>query len=280
VAKKSLILVATAMASLFLVVSAQPIGRTMTNKEIVLDLIVNGLSKADAAVVSRHVAENMIQHNPMAADGLAGLLGLIKALPAPMKYDVRRVIGEGDFVMIHSKIEFAGQVNAVFDVFRLKNGKIVEHWDSMQPNPDAKNPSGRTLLDGSITVVDHAKTDINKAVIQDFYNLVFIGGAFDKIGNYYNGNDYIQHNPGVADGLSNLLAVAAEGAKTGKPLKVEKVSLLFAEGNFVYVRSGGEFGGQKVVFSDLYRLQNNKIAEHWDVIQPIPEKSANNNGML
>jgi predicted SnoaL-like aldol condensation-catalyzing enzyme len=42
---------------------------------------------------------------------------------------------------------------------------------------------------------------------------------------------------------------------------------VLAEGNFVFVHSSGEFGGKKVVFADLMRVENGKIVEHWDAIQ-------------
>ncbi|MBF6593153.1 MAG: nuclear transport factor 2 family protein [Thermaceae bacterium] len=251
-----------------------------SNKDIVLEFTHSGLEKWDAAVVNRVMKPDVIQHNPQATGGRQGLLEMFKVLPEPMQYQVWRVLEDGDLVVVHGTVKLIGQTFAVFDVYRLENRQIAEHWDSLQPLPSAPNPSGRSMLDGPTTISNLDQTEANKALIQRFYQQIFVGGHFDQIGAYFDGNTYLQHNPGVADGLSSLLNASAAAAKAGKGLKVDTVSRILGEGNFVYVRSGGEFGGQRVVFSDLYRIQNGKIAEHWDVIQPVPAESPNLNGML
>src|SRR5258706_8853787 len=63
-------------------------------------------------------------------------------------------------------------------------------------------------------------------------------------------------------------------------LKIDKIHRVLGEGNFVLVVSEGHFGKDHDAFYDLFRIENSKIAEHWDVIEPIPAKEnwKNNNG--
>lgn len=81
------------------------------------------------------------QHNPTAADGKETIINMLNNwLPTvpELHYDVKRIISHDDMVMIHSHVTFKpGDLgNAVVDIFRLENGKVVEHWDVGMPVPE------------------------------------------------------------------------------------------------------------------------------------------------
>ncbi|MEQ1494606.1 MAG: nuclear transport factor 2 family protein [Novosphingobium sp.] len=82
-----------------------------------------------------------IQHNPMAATGRDAAIGFLEPFfknnPA-MKYEIKRVIAEGDLVVVHSWGRFAegDRGMAVVDILRVKGCKVVEHWDVLQPVPE------------------------------------------------------------------------------------------------------------------------------------------------
>lgn len=81
------------------------------------------------------------QHNPTAADGKEAVIALLNAwLPTvpDLHYDIKRIISHDDLVMIHSHVTTGPDDlgNAVVDIFRLENGKVVEHWDVGQPVPE------------------------------------------------------------------------------------------------------------------------------------------------
>jgi predicted SnoaL-like aldol condensation-catalyzing enzyme len=109
------------------------------NKEAVrsfYELAFNG--KQPEAAVERYVGSRYIQHNPQAPDGTEAFIGFVKAFPEA-SVDIRRVVAEDDIVVTHSLVRFAadderGTVAA--DLFRLEDGKIVEHWDVLQPFPE------------------------------------------------------------------------------------------------------------------------------------------------
>lgn len=104
-----------------------------------LDLAFNQRRVEEA--FARHVAPPYTQHNPQVPDGIAGALagipGLLQAMP-DLRYDVKRVLVDGDLVAVHSHITNGAddRGTAVVDIFRTANGKIVEHWDVLQPVPE------------------------------------------------------------------------------------------------------------------------------------------------
>ena len=87
-------------------------------------------------------------------------------------------------------------------------------------------------------------------------------GRREKFASYFDGNNYIQHNPWVADNLTGLLAGLQALAKEGKTVKYQRVEKVLGEGSFVLVVSEGTFGDRPTAYYDLYRVQNGKIAEH------------------
>jgi predicted SnoaL-like aldol condensation-catalyzing enzyme len=105
-------------------------------------------------------------------------------------------------------------------------------------------------------------------------------GRRDKFAGYFDGNNYTQHNPWVADGLTGLIAGLQALAKKGLAVKYERVHTVLAEGDFVLVVSQGTFGDRPISYYDLYRIQNGKIAEHWDTLEQIQPREdwKNTNG--
>lgn len=94
--------------------------------------------------ILRYIAEDYIQHNPLAADGRDAVLKFFEAIPADKlpKVTLARIVAEGDLAAVHYKSEFPGGPSlAVVDIFRVQDGKIVEHWDVVQPMPSTSaNP--------------------------------------------------------------------------------------------------------------------------------------------
>jgi predicted SnoaL-like aldol condensation-catalyzing enzyme len=125
--------------------------RTEANKTLVRgfvdDILVNGKLDKLAGYID---GDAYTQHNPQIGDGLSGLGAALEAMARAgiaMKYDrIQRVLGEGNFVLVTSEGAFAGKPTAFYDLFRVSNGKIVEHWDTIETIParaEWKNANGK-----------------------------------------------------------------------------------------------------------------------------------------
>ena len=218
-----------------------------------------------------------IQHNLAVADGLAGFGAVLQQLPkGSARVSTARVFEDGVFVMAHTEYNFFGP-KIGFDIFRFENSKIVEHWDNLQETT-RPNPSGHTMIDGPTQVADSGATADNKTLVRNFVTDILVNGQMDKLAGYFDGDRYVQHNPQIPDGLPGLGAALAAMAKQGITLKYDRIHTVLGEGNFVLVVSEGHLGGRHSSFYDLFRVENGKIAEHWDTIEPIPARADWKNG--
>ncbi|MEH2078477.1 MAG: hypothetical protein V7K89_00195 [Nostoc sp.] len=237
--------------------------------------------------ISYFDSRKYIQHNVNLADGLGAILAFMDALPADRtKVDVLRAFEDGDFSVAHADYELGDWGRMVgFEIHRWENDRIVEHWDNLQAKPSSPNTSGRTMTDGASEVTDIERTDDNKALIEQFTIEILITQQIEKAGVFFKGNELIQHSPLYGDGLDALLEVlrAAVRDKTGPEyIRLHKI---LGEGNLVLAISEGTTGKQgqtrqPAAFYDLYRLESNAIAEHWEAIEIIPPRETwqNDNG--
>lgn len=252
---------------------------TMTEHEQQVVELLDSIETGDSKPLAYINPDKYIQHNLAVADGLAGVKALLQSLPkGSTKVHIVRVFQDGDFVFVHVDYNFFGP-KVGFDIFRFEDGKIVEHWDNLQQTAESPSPSGHTMLDGPTAASDLDKTEANKALMQTYMDDL-LRGRRDRFASYFDGNNYIQHNPWVADNLSGLVAGLQALAKKGLAVKYERVHKILGDGNFVLVVSEGSFGDRPTSYYDLFRIQNGKIAEHWDTLEAIPPRAEwkNSNG--
>ena len=255
----------------------------MTNTQKALELI-NTFATGDTETAKSLLAEGYIQHNLAYGTGRDAFVGSVAYLAsAPVKTTVKniRAFSDGDKVFLQTVYNFAGAGDQVaFDIFRFdENGLIAEHWDNLAALA-APNPSGHTQTDGTMEVTDLDKTEENCKLVESFLYDVMQGNHPEKTPDYFDGDTYIQHNTGIADGLSGLSAALAALAQQGIQMIYTTVHQVLAQGNFVLAVSEGTFGGAPTAYYDLWRVENGKIAEHWDVMETIADQStwANDNG--
>ena len=249
------------------------------NKALVLEALENTLLAGDVAAVDRYFAGDIIQHNELFANGIDAQKGVVGFLAGTgnFKAEYVRVIADGDLVAVHARYEGFGETPMIaFDVFRVEDGKIAEHWDNLIPEQPA-NPSGRTQTDGVTQITDLDQTQANKALVQEFLTKSMIEHAKVNITDYISPVTYLQHNPMVADGLAGFGAFMAQMAKQGIKMNYTKVHKVIGEGNFVLTLSEGTLGQDPMAFYDLFRVEDGLIVEHWDVIAPMPGADAPHN---
>lgn len=109
-----------------------------------------------------------------------------------------------------------------------------------------------------------------------------IGSLDFEAANQYVGSAYIQHNPGVADGKEGLKAFLNQLRRNGVSIDFE-IKKAFADGEHVILHihsKSNRAAGQGNAIVDIFRFEDGKIVEHWDVIQKIPGEAANGNTMF
>ena len=126
----------------------------------------------------------------------------------------------------------------------------------------------------------------NTAVVLAFLDTVFNKHEVEQAFKLYVGSSYRQHNPNVADGIDGAVHALTKYTHELYPELHQEVKRTVAQGDLVavhsrYVPSNADRdrgSGQAAV--DIFRVEHGKIVEHWDVLQDIPEKSANDNSMF
>lgn len=253
-----------------------------TNIQKALELI-NTFATGDTEKAADLLAEGYIQHNLAYGTGRDAFVGSVAYLAsAPVKTTVNniRAFADGDNVFLQTVYNFAGAGEQVaFDIFRFdEEGRITEHWDNLAAKAEP-NPSGHTQIDGTMEKKDVDAEETRK-IVAGFVGDVLRGENPDKLTSYFEGDTYIQHNTGIADGLSGLGAALAALAEQGIQMIYTKTYQVLADGNYGLAVSEGTFGGAPTAYYDLFRVENGKITEHWDVMETIADKSTwqNENG--
>ena len=124
--------------------------RAATNKKTVLEFFEKGLNQKDFEAVVPLFGSRYTQHNPNAADGVEGFrrfIGFLKEKFPQSHSEVKQVFADGDFVILHSHATRVPGTRgaAIVDIFKLENGKIVEHWDVVQEIPET-TASGNSMF--------------------------------------------------------------------------------------------------------------------------------------
>jgi predicted SnoaL-like aldol condensation-catalyzing enzyme len=231
--------------------------------------------KKDPTAVNRYFAESFVQHDPNIADGLAGMKSFAAEIASSTAADITiyRTLVDRDLVLLHSRYDGVARYSRpaiAFDLFRFKEGKIAEHWGG-QESEAPPNPSGRTQVDGPTEVLDREKTEANLTLVRTYRETVMVSLRFDRIEEFIEDAHYAQHASKIGDGINQLRDRIASVAKEGGQVHLTPRRFM-AQGNFVLVLSEGDLPSGPTALYDLFRVENGKIVEHWDVLTPIPPR--------
>ena len=124
--------------------------KTAANKGLVENFVNDILVNGEFAKVGQYIGETYIQHNPQIGDGLSGLQDALKAMAEAgivMRYNkVHKILGEANFVLTVSEGSLGDKPTSFYDLFRIENGMIVEHWDvveTLTPASEHKHSNGK-----------------------------------------------------------------------------------------------------------------------------------------
>ena len=249
--------------------------------EMLVRNFFSGMETGNYQLVETVLHKHFVDHSAYSSgnkDGLLQLNKMVKSDPTKaFKVSIERVIEDSDLIAVHSLKEFAGGKKVVsFDLFRIEDDQLIEHWDGSQ-NWEEKTANGHTQIDGPTKIEDEKITQANKAFVREFLEVTAIDGQGEKTPNYISTLSYTQHSPFTEDGLEGMYKVFEEFKTKNIGFELIRIHHLIGKGNFVVVHTEGKVGGEHAVFFDLFRVKNKKIVEHWDVIETLPVLFPHNN---
>ena len=222
--------------------------------------------------IAKYTGDRYTQHSTGVKDGQAGFIEFFEDFLArhPQR-EIHLVRGfeDGQHVFVHAhQVLGGGETQWVtMDFFDTDaQDRIIEHWDVIAAF-SGPNPSGRTQVDGETEIRDLDRTDANKATVRAMItDLLMRGGDLTKIDAYV-AEDYQQHNPEVGDGRATFASLLAA---PDRKLWYDDIVLLVGRGNFVATLCRVHWGDQEYAQTDLFRLADGVIVEHWDAAEPVP----------
>ncbi len=229
--------------------------------------------------VEAYTGDRYTQHSTGVRDGVEGFVEFFEPfVKRNPDRDIRiiRSVVDGNYVFVHAYQNInQGEAKWVTtDLFDTdENDKIVEHWDVIAAFSDEPSANGHTQMDGATEIEDEDKTEANKALVASFIDDILVNRQLDRIENYV-GDTYIQHNPLVADGRAAIVEFLNG---PGADMVYRNVFKIVGQGNFVVAYSQ-VFLGQELAVFDIFRIEDGKIIEHWDNMEPIPEGPQPNSG--
>lgn len=216
------------------------------------------------------------QHTTGVMDGIEGYVQFFTPFVQSHKNrDVRiiRAIEDNNLVFIHAYNNFSGQQVASTNFFGFdQNDKVVEQWNVLG-RYSGNTPSQHNSVDGEYMIKDEHLTNDNKFVVKDMIeNLLMPGGDRTKIYSYISDLEYTEHDEFTADGLENFRQIIMNNQNQ---IVYQRVALMVGQGNFVATLSQIILNGQSFARSDVFRLENHKIVEHWDAMEPLKRHPVN-----
>ncbi|CTQ60300.1 nuclear transport factor 2 family protein [Roseibium album] len=224
--------------------------------------------------LNAHTGARYTQHSTGVGDGQKGFaefFGPFLERNPVRQIEVIRAIEDGSFVFLHvfqslNNGESKWVTGDLFDTD--ETARVVEHWDVIQTF-ETRTKSGRTMTDGTTRIEDLHRTEANKALVRSFCDACLINGDFARAADFISANEYLQHNPDAADGLDGLAGLVSDLAARGETMRYWKFHKLIGQGNFVVTLSHMQMGRSHYCVFDIFRLQEGRIVEHWDVTEKI-----------
>jgi predicted SnoaL-like aldol condensation-catalyzing enzyme len=262
---------------------------TAANKALVSYVYDQLLLYNNVAAIDKYIAPDYKQHNPQLTDGPAGLRAYITwraaQHPQPRNYQ-KRVIAEGDLVTVMNDYQEQPSVSYmnIADTFRVRDGKLVEHWDTIEqvlPTTASGHNVYSTLSWPQVNTADpFAPTRRNQQLVENYLNGLYKRHDASVIDRYV-ARDLYQHDQTLRDGSAAVKA-AYLADRAAHPHSIVSSVQVVAEGDLVAVhyhyQADAADRGQAV--EEVFRVRDGKIVEHWDAHQDVPATSANPNTMF
>ena len=243
-------------------------------RELVLTADRELFTEHDLSTLGRNFAEDYVEHSPLVANGKEGLRELVTDAGEGLRHDVARVVVDEKAGLVALHGAYPGldpdTVFVGFDIYRVADGKIVEHWDGLV-DQTPPNESGHTQLDGPTEVDASADTEANREFVKRAWATFLQGQDYDAAGDFTRSDGrFTQHSGDIADGVQNMVDFLKQLKEDGSALTYDTLHRTVADGNFVLTFSEGSIAGDRHFFCELWRIEDGAWVELWDAIGPVP----------
>ncbi|KAJ3085922.1 hypothetical protein HK102_013683 [Quaeritorhiza haematococci] len=238
------------------------------NKRLVSNLLNDFFNNRDVSGASKYLHENgtYLQYNPQVPDGTDALIQFVQTLPPTSKYEPGIVLG----ATLSSARAVYRSWSETVDGCRHFSDCRREHWDVLQEDvPANQTRSGHSMLTESTANIgpqDPNRETTHKELARLTLERILIGKDHSLVPQVFGPSPtYLQHNPLVPDGIDALL-----GFSNSLPANAAyDRGIAIAEGNFVVLhgRYTNLLGPKPLIGADIFRFENGKVVEHWDVLQ-------------
>lgn len=264
-----------------------------SNKRLVFDMWRSIVNAGQVELADEMLTQGYIQHSPVLPTGREAFKGVFSVVPRSAVPDLVSpplvaLLAEGDKVVmvLQEKLtEPQGSgtyTSAHFNLFRIEDGRLAEHWHSVQQAPGPRvlppeqgGPQRVTGLTGKAQLALIASQNralaCNKRLVFDMWRQVVDAGREDLAGLYFS-KDYVEHDPNFGSGLDGLRAQFGGKSGTRIPASIQApLVAMVAQGDLVAVVTGREHphpirvgDTYTTTWFDMYRIENGRIAEHWN----------------
>jgi len=267
------------------------------NKRLVFDMWRSIVNAGHTEAADAMLAEGYIQHSPVLRTGRKAFKEIFSVVPRQdipplVSPPLVHSVAEGNLVVMSLRESVAARDNIPayitthFNLFRVENGRLAEHWHSVHTPPGADVPlpeeGGPQPVTGAVGEAQRGLLDAidprlarNKRLVFDLWREVVDAGREENASRYVR-RDFIEHNPNAGMGLAGLRTHFASRTDRGvEPWIRATVVALVAEGDLVVLvtmqqhphpaRPGRSY---TTTWFDMFRVEDGKIAEHWDDAAP------------
>jgi len=214
--------------------------------------------------IDEYWGEPYLQHNPIAKSGVAAFKSIMSSVVTSngFSYERLRLLADCDLAVVQGKYASTG---VIFDMFRIKDGKLVEHWDSDSnqasdasgPTPDTSSEQSAQNRERALSLLERVLIQGERAAAAELLAPTFL--------------DHRGNGTGPESFLQQL---------TSSQALYTRVHHVIADGDFVFTLSEGKLGGVPYGFYDLFRLDAGRIVEHWDSRRAVPASTSSGLGIF
>lgn len=239
------------------------------------NLYLEGIRKGELKAVDMYTGDRYTQHSTGVRDGVEGFKEFFEDFlkrTDDRNIQIIRAIEDGNYVFVHAyqDIDYGKAKWVTTDMFDTDtNDKIVEHWDVITAYKEpSETVSGNDVILGDFEIKDLEKTEENKALIRSYFVDVFQNGNHDALAKYVSKDSYIQHNPYLENGYDAFRTMLDK-----IDFQYDYVFHVMGQGNYVVAMSKATYEGEAYCIFDIFRVEDGKIVEQWDNMEPIPPRS-------